>query len=304
MISLMNAKTLVKEVKEMSEPRLLLCTDMDRTIIPNGEQLESQYARKRFYEFCLQPQIVLVYVTGRHKELVTDALIEFGLPVPDYAITDVGTRIYRINDSHWLELAEWVDEIDKDWNGKDHQQLKELFSDIVELQLQENSKQNTHKLSYYVSLSVREGDLMSIMAKRLEELSVQASLVWSIDEPEEVGLLDVLPRNATKLHAIEFLRQHLGYALDEVVFAGDSGNDLPVLESSIPSVLVANAAKNVREAAQYQAERHGNQHALYCATGNGTNMNGNYSAGVLEGICHFYPCFRKHLEQYGFCPVQ
>lgn len=286
----------------MSEPRLLLCTDMDRTIIPNGAHVESQDARKQFSEFCLQPQVVLVYVTGRHQELVTEALIEYSLPVPDYAITDVGTRIYRLKDERWLELSTWVEEIDKDWNGKGHQQLKELFSDIPELRLQEPGKQNTHKLSYYVSLSVKQENILSIMDKRLEEQGVQASLVWSIDEQKGIGLLDVLPRNATKLHAIDFLRQQLDFSLDEIIFAGDSGNDLPVLESPIPSVLVANATKEVREAALKQAGINGNLPALYFATGQNTNMNGNYSAGVLEGVYHFAPSFRKQLERNGFCP--
>ena len=110
--------------------------------------------------------------------------------------------------------------------------------------------------------------------------------------------MDVLPENATKLHAIDFLRQQLGYSLDEVVFAGDSGNDLPVLASPIPSVLVANASPEVRATAQNLAAN--NKHALYLASGANTEMNGNYSAGVLEGVCHFVPAFRHQLIDSGF----
>lgn len=281
----------------MTGPRLLLCTDMDRTVIPNGAQVEHQDSRKQFARFCRQPEVLLVYVTGRHQELVNEALEDYGLPVPDYVITDVGTRIYYINNECWQEIRAWEELIDKDWNGKNHQQLKELFYDIPELRLQEQSKQNTHKLSYYVPLSVNQEHLLSLMAKRLEGQEVQASLVWSVDEPQGIGLLDVIPRNATKLHAIEFLRKQLGYSLDEVVFAGDSGNDLPVLESPIPSVLVANAAKEVQEAARERAEINGNLQSLYFATGQYTNMNGNYSAGVLEGVYHFFPLFRKQMKQ-------
>lgn len=57
----------------------------------------------------------------------------------------------------------------------------------------------------------------------------------------------MLPRNATKLHGIEFLQQRLGYGHSEVIFAGDSGNDLPVLVSPIPSVLVANASAELKQ---------------------------------------------------------
>lgn len=241
-----------------------------------------------------------MYVTGRHLQLVMDAIKEYELPMPDYAITDVGTKIYRIEGQQWHELHAWEEEVDRDWNGRGHGQLKMLFEDIPELQLQEKSKQNTHKLSYYVDLHVQEERLLSLIARRLDELGVRASLVWSIDEPKGMGLLDVLPRNATKLHAIDFLRQQLGYSLVEVVFAGDSGNDLPVLESLIPSVLVANASQEVKASAQRLAEMKGNSLSLYLATGSNNNMNGNYSAGVLEGVYHFQPDFRERLEQIGF----
>jgi sucrose-6-phosphatase len=285
----------------MSEPRLLLCTDMDRTIIPNGAQPENPRARKTFSEFCENPQVVLVYVTGRHQVLVQKAIKHYSLPVPDFMITDVGTKIYHRDKQQWNDLRAWEEEIDKDWNGKNSQELKALFHDVSDIHLQELSKQNTHKLSYYVYLDANVESLLSLMDKRLEEYGVHASLVWSVDEPRGIGLLDILPLNATKLHAIDFLRNQLGYKLNEVVFAGDSGNDLPVLESSIQSVLVANAANEVKIAARSRAEQNGNLQSLYIATGNNANKNGNYAAGVMEGVCHFVPAFRKKLEQDGFC---
>ncbi|MDH5217544.1 MAG: haloacid dehalogenase, partial [Gammaproteobacteria bacterium] len=73
----------------MNEPRILLCTDMDRTVIPNGVQAEHEKARKSFTAFCRHPQVVLVYVTGRHLELVKQAIHTYCLPVPEYIIADV-----------------------------------------------------------------------------------------------------------------------------------------------------------------------------------------------------------------------
>jgi len=274
---------------------------MDRTVIPNGEQSEHPFARRRFAEFCRQPQVSLAYVTGRHKAMVKKAIKDYALPAPDYAITDVGTRIYHIRGQQWQEIEEWGKEIGKDWKGRSHEQLKALFDDVPDLKLQEAAKQNTHKLSYYVDLHVNQEDLLSLMAERLEACAVKASLVWSVDEPENIGLLDVLPRNATKVHAIDFLRSRLGYLMSEVVFAGDSGNDLPVLGSTVPSALVANASKEVKETAQRLAQINGNLQSFYLATGKDSDMNGNYSAGVLEGVWHFVPSLRKQLKESGFC---
>lgn len=283
----------------MSEQRLLLCTDMDRTVIPNGLQAEHPEARRRFADFCRQPEVTLVYVTGRHQALVQEAIKIYSLPQPDFAITDVGSKIYQTDGDHWLSVDAWESEIDKDWNGKNHHDIKRLLGDFYDLHLQELSKQNTHKVSYYLPLSLDPEALMQRMQERLRGEGVDASLIWSIDEPKSIGLLDVLPRNATKLHAIEFLQRQLGYANDEVIFAGDSGNDLPVLGSSVQSVLVANAAAEVKLAARRLAERHGHHDALYIAAAEGVGMNGNYAAGVLEGVWHFAPAFRDRLQQGG-----
>jgi HAD superfamily hydrolase (TIGR01484 family) len=269
--------------------RLLLCTDLDRTLLPNGEQPESAAARERFTALVQSPAITLAYVTGRHRALVEDAIYNYRLPQPDYAITDVGTRIYRIEQGDWQPWPQWESEIDNDWGGMSWQQLRDLFRDLPELRLQETSKQNTHKLSFYVPLDADREALLAVMQIRLVEQGVRASLTWSIDEPAAIGLLDVLPACATKLHAIEFLAAQTGFSVTETLFAGDSGNDLPVLSSAIPSVLVANAAAEVREAAQAQAATAGHADTLYIADGGFLGMNGNYSAGILEGMAHFYP---------------
>jgi len=276
-----------------------LCTDMDRTVIPNGMQAEDTQARRRFRDFCSSPDVTLVYVTGRHRALVREAITEYALPEPDYVITDVGTRIYRVAGDRWYPLEHWENEIERDWNGRSHGELMQLLAPVGELLLQEDSKQNTHKLSYYLPLHCDHERVMAETERLLEAEGVEASLIWSIDEPENIGLLDVLPRNATKLHAIEFIYHELGYGLEEVLFAGDSGNDLPVLSSEVRSVLVANADKGVQEAAQRLAAEHGHADALYLAKERGLGMNGNYAAGVLQGVWHFLPAFRELLEERG-----
>jgi len=282
----------------MDNPQpLLLCTDMDRTVIPNGIQSESAQARRHLTHLCADPRVTLVYVTGRHRQLVEKAIQIYKLPAADYVITDVGTKIYQIEENEWRPFQAWEDEIQQEWGAWSHLQLSELFRDLHELQLQETSKQNTHKLSYYIALNVERQSLFATIQQRLAERDIDASLVYSIDEPKGIGLLDILPKSATKLHAIEFLREHLGRALADVVFAGDSGNDLPVMASEIPSVLVANASDEIKQSAVQQAQAQDNHRALYLAQGNWRGMNGNYSAGLLEGVCHFRPEFQAAIEE-------
>ena len=273
----------------MSELRLLLCTDLDRTLLPNGAQPESPQARRLFAKLTSSSEVCLVYVSGRDRALVEKAIKNYRLPTPDFVISDVGTNIYDLRQGKWQVWPQWQDEIQSDWKGYEQRQLSGMLRDIGGLRLQELSKQNTFKLSYYVSLLVDQAELHRTLSERLSELGVEASLVWSVDEPAGVVLLDIVPKRATKLHAMEFLQAYLRVTPSATLFAGDSGNDLPVLASGIPSVLVANATPSVAQIAAAAAAEAGHQDALYLARDGFMGMNGNYSAGILEGVAHFHP---------------
>ena len=277
--------------------RLLLCSDLDRTLLPNGPQPESPGARELFSRFVSRPEVTLVYVTGRHRELVEQAIANYRLPRPDFVIGDVGTTIFEVRNNGWRMQQAWQDEIAPDWAGLSRADIRALLGGIKLLRLQETAKQNIHKLSYYVPLYADHNALLDEVHQCLVAHNVNASLVWSIDEPAGIGLLDVLPSRGNKLHAVEFLMQQCGFSSADTVFAGDSGNDLQVLSSAIPAVLVANASPEVRVAAEQQATALGHASQLYLAAGGLLGMNGNYSAGVLEGIIHFIPQTEVWLEQ-------
>ncbi|MGR8932545.1 MAG: HAD-IIB family hydrolase, partial [Gammaproteobacteria bacterium] len=269
--------------------KILICTDLDRTLLPNGSAPESPQARPVFSTLVAHPEVALAYVSGRHKALVEQAMTEYDLPLPDFVIGDVGTSIYQVTDDGWQEWPQWAKEIAPDWAGREHTDLHRLFSPLSELTMQESAKQNRFKLSYYVPLDIDLTHLLTEMRRLLALHSIRAELIYSIDEPERLGLLDVLPASATKFHAVEFLIKQLGFRFDHAVFAGDSGNDLPVLTSVIRSILVANASDDVRQEALKLARCNATEDALYLAKGGFMGMNGNYSAGILEGVAHYLP---------------
>ena len=269
--------------------KLLLCTDLDRTLLPNGPQPESPDARKLFAELVAQDGVTLVYVTGRDHVLVDAAINEYGLPQPDYVIADVGATIYEIEQGQWRYWDSWEHEIAGDWQGKAHDEIHALFAGLPMLRLQEESKQSKFKLSYYVPADADHRSLMSDMHAILFDHHISASLIWSIDELADTGLLDVLPASASKQHAIEYLMQQKGFDHSNTVFAGDSGNDMAVLSSPIQSVLVANASEDVRHEARQRVVNMGQNETLYFARGGFHDMNGNYSAGILEGVAHYVP---------------
>lgn len=270
---------------------ILLATDLDRTLLPNGGQPESPLARQRFRRLAERPEIRLAYVTGRHRQLVESAIAEYDLPRPDFVIADVGTSLYEISAGDWRSLPEWQQTIAVDWGGRNHAELAAMVGEIPGLRLQEMTKQGACKLSYYAPPLADPAELLGRVRQRLAASGASVNLVWSIDETTATGLLDVLPASASKRHALEFLRARLRISLDRTVFAGDSGNDLEVLVSDIPSVVVANAQAAVRAESAAQADAAN----LYLARGGLFGMNGNYSAGILEGVVHFIPETRTWL---------
>jgi len=264
--------------------RLLLCTDLDRTLIANGAQPDSKGALALFRQLVRREDVTLVYVSGRHRGLIEQAIAEFELPVPDFAIADVGSTIYQVMPAGWQTDDAWQAYIAPDWHGLAHEDLCRLLSVFPALRLQPLTQQNRYKLSYHVALAEDSESLIRAVDARLKEAQIRANLIWSIDEPAALGLLDVLPASANKLHAIRFLVQQLGFPDDNTLFAGDSGNDLDVLLSGIPAVLVANADAQVKSQAASA-----NPDTLYVAQGGYLGMNGNYSAGILEGVAHYHP---------------
>ena len=279
--------------------KLLICTDLDRTLLPNGKHPESPQARLILARLVSRPEVCLVYVSGRNLSLVQEAIQKYDLPLPHWVVGDVGSTIYQRDGDRWKSWQSWTQEIAGNWQGLNAVDLEPLFADLTAIShliLQEPDQQNRFKLSYYLPLDVEKDALQQYIRSRLEAQNIAASLIYSVDEAKEIGLLDILPANATKFHAVGFLMRQLDFDYSNTIFAGDSGNDMQLLVSAVPSVLVANAHEDIIAQAQKQAEEQENINSLYLARGGFLGMNGNYSAGVLEGIAHYHPDTKQWMK--------
>lgn len=271
--------------------KVLLCCDLDRTVLPNGDAPESPNVRKKFAKVTRHDAIILVYVSGRNKRLVLQAINDYQIPVPDYAICDVGSLIYKIKGNRWLELDNWSSLIASDWRNCPPEKIIQCLSDIELLTLQEPEKQTRLKVSYYTPLTIDIENLKTNITQNLAQQGYNANLVWSIDDVKHCGLLDILPPQSNKLHAIEFLMKETGFKKENIVFAGDSGNDIPIIISDIPAVLVKNAHESVCLEATKAIKDNGYADFIYIAAGDFSGLNGNYCAGILEGLVHYHPHF-------------
>jgi sucrose-6F-phosphate phosphohydrolase len=283
---ILNPMTRIKPLNP-KDIKLFLACDLDRTVLPNGADPVSPGAMDAFKEIAFRDDVSLAYFTGRSLYLIEEAIQQFDIPFPDVAVGDVGTTMYFCRDGEFLLHHDWIERIGSDWNGYDGSAIHKLLKGIPNMPLQEDSKQNTYKKSYYPPYDADKTFYIDSVQKRLEPKGIHSAVVFSVDEPHEVGLLDILPASATKKHALQYLQEYLGLKHNQIVYAGDSGNDIEPLTSGYQSILVNNARDQVREEVAEIAKKNGVIENIYFAEGGYQKMNGNYTAGILEGLHHF-----------------
>jgi alpha-amylase len=148
-----------------------------------------------------------------------------------------------------------------------------------EVELQPPLHQGEHKASFFTPWPVAErlvGELRALAAA----VGARVGFVVSRDVVTGRGLLDALPEGVAKDRAVERVAGLLGLGSDQVVFAGDSGNDEAALLAGFRSVVVGNAPAPLVERLREEAERRGRLERIYFA-------REHYAAGVLEGCRHF-----------------
>lgn len=263
----------------------VIATDLDRTLFPNGRQ-EYDGSMEKFRQTREQLKPLLFYVTGRNAEETRAGISEFGAPWPDYAVCEVGTRIYKAENNDLIEDTGWIEHVSSRTANWNLEKFKQELAVIKGARLQEEHRQNRFKLSYYIDEPGSDDTRASEAEAILKRITPDAAVVYSVDETHNVGLLDILPREATKLAGLEYLRKRENIAMDNVVYCGDSGNDLLPLTFGYKAIIVRNAIDDVRREATRMATENGCLKKLYFAKGSNEG-NGYYVSGIIEGLGHF-----------------
>ena len=226
----------------------------------------------------------MVYVTGRSLPLTQRAIAEFGVRFPDVLCGDVGTTINRYRDGAWAPDEGWVTHVKRSSPRWDAEAIRAAVADVDGIREQEPEHQNQFKQSYYADHGRQESILGEVKAR--VEGKYDEVIVYSYDSQDEKGLVDFLPASATKQTALEYVAESYGVPKGEVVFCGDSGNDIFPLTAGFKGVLVRNADEqlvaNVKAAAAKDPKLQ-----AYFAQGGFRGLNGYYTSGVIEGAYHY-----------------
>ena len=162
--------------------------------------------------------------------------------------------------------------------------IRDAVAGVDGLKEQASEHQNQFKQSYDVDLDKTDQVLETVntlVQGRFDEV-----IVYSVDAQENKGLLDFLPGSATKQTALEYVAEEYGTPKEEVVFCGDSGNDISPLTAGFAGVLVRNAddqlVQQVKDAMTDTPDLQ-----VYFAKGGFKGLSGYYTSGVLEGTFHY-----------------
>jgi len=263
----------------------ILATDLDRTLLPNGKWENDKNAIPLFNKLSKSNNLILIYVTGRSLKLTQNAITEFKIRNPDVLIGDVGTTIRFYKNNYWRKDSQWnkhVYNLCPKWNIKE---IQKKLSNIKGLKEQEKSKLNAFKQSYYVDIKLKNSILKEVST--LIKNKYDEEIIYSSDPLKEIGLLDILPKAATKETALKYIMEKYKLTYNEVLYCGDSGNDILPLTCGVNAVLVKNADSQTKSSVKKIMEKNKISNNIYFAKGNFKNLSGYYTSGVIEGAYHF-----------------
>ncbi|SFG50487.1 HAD-superfamily hydrolase, subfamily IIB [Palleronia marisminoris] len=218
--------------RDIGSCKFVLATDLDGTFLGGSEE-----DRKTLYDWieANRETIGLIFVTGRDPEFIA-ALCDGGVPWPEYVVGDVGTTIAKIGNGALEPIPALESDIAEAWDNAGDR-VRSALDGKPGLTLQPT------EFRYRVSYDM-DPDMFDRSA---------------IDAVEEMGFdwiasdgkyFDVLPKGISKGPSLKKLVSHLGVPPNAVLAAGDTLNDLSMLECGLPAVAVGGSEASLVERVQ------------------------------------------------------
>jgi sucrose-6F-phosphate phosphohydrolase len=235
------------------DPIRLLVSDLDGTLLGDDDALSAF----RSWIKATRSDWRLAYATGRTLASVEGLIADGVLPRPDAVIANVGTEIYGPDGRTWPGWPTW----DPDWDAA---VARSLLAAVPGIDLQADANQTDWKASFHAP--GLDASAVDDIRAALVDADIDATVIYSSAQD-----LDVMPPGSGKAAATRHLARDWKLDPDDVLAAGDSGNDLDLLTAGFRAIVVANAQPELRDLSHplvFHARR-------------------PYAAGVLDGIEHW-----------------
>lgn len=234
----------------------LIISDLDNTLDGDDEAL------KDFVDMLQDAgrHVGFAIATGRRLDDVLAWLEGRNLPRPDVLATAVGTELYYGKDL--LPDVGWKRQISAFWKPDE---VRRVLDAVPGLTRQSDHEQTEFKVSYQIDCSA--APTIQRIRRILREAGLRVKVIFSLGM-----FLDILPIRGGSDLSIRHLAYRWGFAPEQLLVAGDSGNDEGMLKGRTLGVVVGNYGKELEKLRKLPR--------IYFA-------KGHHARGILEGVEYY-----------------
>lgn len=235
----------------------MLATDLDGTFIGDERAMKLLWAELE------ASGVIVCFSTGRHLTSVRRFYAETGTDRRARVLVGmVGTEVWWYDNGRHRLDAEWAESMRSGWDGA---AVVAALADVHDLVRQPEEWQSDLKVSYFLDRAPEAG--VADIDRMLRDSGQSARVVYSAGR-----YLDILPEASGKGAAVAWVAHRLGVEPENVVVAGDTGNDLDMMrpELGFRAVAVGNASAELKS--------HHAPHLYHAAA--------HHAAGIREGLVH------------------
>jgi sucrose-phosphate synthase len=250
--------TLVRSPKARRIPEFdrLIITDLDNTLTGDETGLREFVEKIRDSD-----HVGFGIETGRRLDDALKLVKELDLPTPDVFGTSVGTELYY--GAGLTADRSWRRQIDYHWRPDEVQRVLESVEGLA---LQKAHEQSSFKISYVIDS--RTWPKIAAVRRMLREAGLRARVIQSL------GMyLDIIPVRGGSDHSMRHLLYKWGFVPEQVLVAGDSGNDEGMLKGETLGVVVGNYSTELAKLRGWPR--------IYFA-------EAEHARGILEGMEYYH----------------
>ncbi len=244
-----------RPARRLPEFDRLIIADLDNTITGDAESFA---AFKKVIED--NDHIGFGVTTGRRLEKAVQMIDDLGLPKPDLLDTDSGTQLHY-GERLTADLS-WRKSIGFAW---DPEKIRSTLEPLEGVELQDDVEQSEFKIGYKLDPNSKTSP--SKIKKLLRAAGVRAKVVMSLGT-----FADIIPVRGGSDLSLRHVLWKWSFTPENVLVAGDSGNDAGMLLGRTLGVVVANHGPELN--------RLRNRPRIYFA------QRAN-AGGILEGIQYY-----------------
>ena len=244
-----------RSVRRLPDFDRLIITDLDNTLLGDEDSLADFNELIRAHD-----HIGFGIATGRNLTSALATIEQLGLPMPDVMDTSCGTQLHygeKLTDDR-----SWKKQISYQWRPD---RIREVMDTLPGCYIQSESEQGEFKISYKLDLEL--APKLSQIRRAFREAGLRVKAVLSL------GIyLDVIPVRGGSELSIRHLLYKWGFAPEQLLVAGDSGNDEGMLKGRTLGVVVGNYSPELEKLRKLPR--------IYFA-------EATHAKGIMEGI-HYY----------------